>query len=98
PELGVVHAGVPRAIVAICARALAFRREDRFETAAAMGAALESQLASLDPQMTMRTLSQLIAERLAEHRRESTRRLQASVAVAQPGVVREQAPTITCSG
>jgi serine/threonine-protein kinase len=65
---------LPASLAAICRRALAARREDRFSTAAEMAAALEAYLAATDPFMTPRRIGGILASAFASTRTETARR------------------------
>ncbi len=77
-------------LAAICARALMPRAEDRFDSAAAMAAALETWLMAHEPQMTARRVGEILASKFADNRRETQRRRADAVTRILHGI--ERAP------
>jgi serine/threonine-protein kinase len=69
PGLRKVRPDAPADLDAICARAMARRPEDRYETAAALFDALEKHLATRSDAMAMREIGALAARTFAEERR-----------------------------
>jgi serine/threonine protein kinase len=68
PKIADYTQDAPPALVAICERALAVRREDRQPTAAAMREELERYLAALPRPPTTRELGELVSGAFAEER------------------------------
>ncbi len=61
---------LPKSVVQVCAKALAFRPEDRFETAADFRAELVAILDELYPRVTNEVLGDLVTELFAQERTE----------------------------
>jgi serine/threonine-protein kinase len=76
-----VDPGIPASLEAICMKALALRREDRFETAAEMAAALELALDALDMRGSVRDAGKVIAREFADDREATKRLIEAQVAL-----------------
>jgi serine/threonine-protein kinase len=71
PRLRAVRPDAPEDLDAICARAMARQADDRYESAAALFAALEGHLATRSDNMTMREIGALAARLFAEERRKT---------------------------
>ncbi|HXN31199.1 MAG TPA: protein kinase [Polyangiaceae bacterium] len=69
PALRGVAPEVPEELELICARAMAFEREDRYATAAELQSELEAHLARRDDTLTMREIGPMVAEAFADERR-----------------------------
>jgi eukaryotic-like serine/threonine-protein kinase len=70
PSPRVHDPAIPDRLVAICARAMARRREDRHASAAELQHDLEEVLASLPPPTSLRELGALMSARFGEERRQ----------------------------
>lgn len=70
PKPSSVANDVPPELEAICMKALAFRADDRFATAADMQAALESHLQAKGAHVSARDVGQAVASMFADRRRE----------------------------
>jgi serine/threonine protein kinase len=68
PRLSLVVPGVPDELDAICARAMARDRKDRYATAAALREDLEAHIARRDDRLTMRQIGETVGVMFAEER------------------------------
>src|SRR5205085_5665496 len=68
PSPRTVNPNVSPKLEAICMRALSFRREDRFQNALEMQAALEEVIDDLGARVTSREVARYVSERFAEER------------------------------
>jgi serine/threonine protein kinase len=71
PPLRSARPDAPEELEAICARAMAKNREDRYSTAAELAEDLEAHLLLRDDMMTMREIGALIGGAFAEERRKT---------------------------
>ncbi len=69
PALRAVQADAPEELERICARAMAFEREDRYATALDLLTDLEGHLARRDDTLTMREIGATVAQAFADERR-----------------------------
>jgi len=87
----------PPMLKAICERALAPRREDRFPTAAAMQQALEGYLAGLARKPTTRELGTLVAQAFAEERGRIASLIEEQMRGVRPAAMEASASASTSS-
>ncbi len=97
PRASSIVPTVPTVLDAICARAMAWNREDRYASAAELQRELEGYLASSGTNPTAREVGACISEVFREDRANTNTVIEAHVARLRGGQVRDQLPIIDVS-
>jgi eukaryotic-like serine/threonine-protein kinase len=94
PRASSVKPSVPPELDEICARAMAWDRDERYQSAGAMQDDLESYLAAACPSVTSREVGDCVSEMFREDRVRTSALVEAHVAQIRSGAVSHQVPVI----
>ncbi|HEU4726645.1 MAG TPA: serine/threonine-protein kinase [Kofleriaceae bacterium] len=94
PRASSIRPSVPPQLDEICARAMAWNRDERYSTAGAMQRDIERYLTQTGTNVSAREVGACVSELFREDRANTNAVIEAHVARARGGIAREQLPVI----